>query len=187
MADAEQHNEQKSHTHGGSYLRFALMILTSMVVMFGLMYLHSYQIVDHAKFSETRVFMALIMGGGMVFVMLLYMLHMYKDARKNAVTLFAGLLLLGGGIWLVRSQITVSDTDYMEGMIPHHSIAILTSERAQIEDPRVRQLADEIIEAQRREIKEMVWLIDDIRENGVARTQDEADARPVPKFEASAE
>lgn len=187
MADAEHHNEQKSNTHGGSYLRFALMILTSMVVMFGLMYLHSYQIVDHAKFSETRVFMALIMGGGMVFVMLLYMLHMYKDARKNAVTLFVGLLLLGGGIWLVRSQITVSDTDYMEGMIPHHSIAILTSERAQIEDPRVRKLADEIIEAQRREIKEMVWLIDDIRENGIARTQDEADARPVPKFEASAE
>ena len=81
----------------------------------------------------------------------------------------------------------MSDTDYMEGMIPHHSIAILTSERAQIEDPRVRKLADEIIEAQRREIKEMVWLIDDIRENGVARTQEEADARPVPKFEASAE
>lgn len=71
----------------------------------------------------------------------------------------------------------------MEGMIPHHSIAILTSERAQIEDRRVRELADEIIKAQRREIKEMAWLIEDIKANGVAETQAEADSRPVPDFE----
>jgi hypothetical protein len=75
----------------------------------------------------------------------------------------------------------------MEGMIPHHSIAILTSERARIEDPRVRKLADEIIEAQRREIREMEWLISDIRTNGVATTQPEADARPVPEFSATPE
>jgi uncharacterized protein (DUF305 family) len=76
----------------------------------------------------------------------------------------------------------VDDVDYMEGMIPHHSIAILTSERAGIEDMRVRELADEILEAQRREIKEMVWLIADIEANGVATSQAEADARPVPTF-----
>jgi uncharacterized protein (DUF305 family) len=75
----------------------------------------------------------------------------------------------------------------MEGMIPHHSIAILTSERARIDDPRVRELADEIIKAQRREIKEMEWLIADIRENGIAETQAEADERAVPKFEGTLE
>lgn len=75
----------------------------------------------------------------------------------------------------------------MEGMIPHHSIAILTSERARIEDPRVRQLADEIIEAQRREIKEMEWLIADIKANGIAKTQEEADARAVPDFSGTPE
>ena len=75
----------------------------------------------------------------------------------------------------------------MEGMIPHHSIAILTSERAQIEDPRVRELADEIIEAQRKEIKEMEWLIEDIKANGVAQTQAEAEARPVPEFSGTPE
>lgn len=176
--------DHDSKQHGGSYLRFAAMIATSMAVMFVLMYLHSYQLIDHAWFSETRLFMTLIMGGGMVVVMLLYMLHMYKSTPKNIAALAAAVLLLAGGIFLVRSQITVSDTDYMEGMIPHHSIAILTSERARIEDPRVRQLADEIIEAQRREIKEMEWLIRDIRQNGVTKTEAEADSRPVPEFTA---
>ena len=68
-------------------------------------------------------------------------------------------------------------------MIPHHSIAILTSERANIEDKRVRELADGIIRAQRREIKEMEWLINDINQNGKATTDAEASARAVPKFE----
>jgi uncharacterized protein (DUF305 family) len=68
-------------------------------------------------------------------------------------------------------------------MIPHHSIAILTSERANIDDVRVRELADEIIRAQRREIKEMEWLIDDIAANGTAENQAEAETRPVPDFE----
>lgn len=68
-------------------------------------------------------------------------------------------------LWVVRSQVTIDDTDYMKAMIPHHSIAIMTSERAQINDPRVRQLADEIIKAQRREIAEMKQLIDDLERN----------------------
>jgi uncharacterized protein (DUF305 family) len=55
----------------------------------------------------------------------------------------------------------------MKAMIPHHSIAILTSRRAQIHDPRVRKLADEIIEAQVREIGEMETLIADLERNPV--------------------
>lgn len=176
------HDERQ---HGRPYIRFAVMIATSMAVMFVLMYLHSYQLLGHAWFSETRLFMTLIMGGGMVVVMLLSMLHMYRSTPKNIAAIAVAACLLAGGVFLVRSQITVSDTDYMEGMIPHHSIAILTSERARIEDPRVRQLADEIIEAQRREIKEMEWLIRDIRQNGVASTEAEAASRPVPEFSAT--
>lgn len=55
-----------------------------------------------------------------------------------------------------------------------------------IEDVRVRELADGISEAQRMEIKEMTWLIEDIRANGVATTPEEADARPVPDFATAA-
>jgi uncharacterized protein (DUF305 family) len=185
MSNEQDHQEHKSQN--SPYIRFAIMIVTSMTVMFFLMYLHSYQVLDHAWFSETRFFMTMIMGGGMIVVMLLFMLNMYKSTAKNIVAIAIALLLLGGGVALVRSQITVSDRDYMEGMIPHHSIAILTSERAQIEDVRVRKLADQIIEAQRREIKEMEWLIADIKANGVAVTDAEGDARPLPEFQGTPE
>lgn len=178
---------QDDSGHRSSYTRFFAMIGTAMVVMFGFMYLNSYQILDHAWFSETRAFMTLIMGASMTVIMLAFMLGMYRNTSAN-VAIFAGaVVLFAAGLWLVRSQATVSGVDYMEGMIPHHSIAILTSERAGIEDPRVRELADEIIDAQRREIREMEWLIEDIRENGLARTQAEADARPVPDFSAAPE
>ncbi len=140
----------------GSYSRFFAMIGTAMVAMFLLMYTHSYQILDHAWFSETRLFMTLIMGGAMMIIMLSFMLKMYNKRKLNAGIFIGGFLILILGICLVRSQITVDDADYMEGMIPHHSIAILTSERAAIEDPRVRKLADNIIKAQRKEIKGMV-------------------------------
>jgi hypothetical protein len=170
-----------------TYIRYFAMIGTSIVVMFFLMYLHSYQIIEHAWFSETRVFMALIMGAAMMVIMLSYMLHMYKNRTFNIAIYVGAILLFGIALWLVRSQITVDDVDYMEGMIPHHSIAILTSERAQIQDLRVRELADEIIEAQRREIAEMKWLIADIRENGLVTTQADLEGRPLPEFEATAE
>ena len=166
-----------------NYKKFFAMIGTSMLLMYFLTYLNSSQILEHAWFSETRLFMTLIMGSVMTVVMLVFMWNMYNNTKVNiAIFIGAGILFISA-IWLVRSQVTVNDVDYMEGMIPHHSIAILTSEHAQIEDLRVRQLADEIIQAQRREIKEMEWLIEDIRANGTATDQEEVDARPVPTSE----
>lgn len=178
---------KNDHNMTGSYLGFLAMIATSMVAMFLLMYTHSYQIFDHAWFSETRLFMTLIMGGAMMIIMLSFMLKMYPHPKLNTGIFIGGFLILILGIWLVRSQVTVDEVDYMEGMIPHHSIAILTSERAAIEDIRVRKLADDIIEAQRKEIKEMEWLIKDIRENGVAKSENEANSRAVPQFSGTLE
>ena len=144
-----------------SYRKFGAMVVTSTIVMLGLMYLNTYAL-DHVTFSETRTYMAVVMGASMAIIMLAYMLNMYKNSRLN-VAIFAGsAILFAGALWLVRSQRTVDDVSYMKAMIPHHSIAILTSERARITDPRVRDLADEIIEAQRREIAEMKALIADL-------------------------
>ena len=126
--------------------------------------------------------MTMIMGGSMMIIMLAFMLQMYKSSKMNIAIFTGGALLLIGSIWLSRSQATIDDVDYMAGMIPHHSIAILTSERAGIEDPRVQKLAKNIMDAQRKEIKEMEWLIQDIRENGIAETAEEAKRRAVPKF-----
>lgn len=166
------------------YRRFGLMIATSAIVMFGLMYLNTYAL-PHVHWSETRFFMTLIMAAAMAVVMLSFMLNMYKNSRINLAIYTGSALLFALALFLVRSQVTVQDRSYMKAMIPHHSIAIMTSERAQIEDERVRELADEIIRAQRREIAEMEWLIDDISQNGKAATPEEAAARPVPEFSAT--
>jgi uncharacterized protein (DUF305 family) len=141
-----------------AYTRFAAMIATSTVVMFGLMYLNTYQL-DHVFFSETRAYMALVMGATMAIIMVTYMMGMYKNQRANIGIIGGSLAVFAMALWLVRSQATVDDVSYMRAMIPHHSIAILTSERARITDPRVRKLADQIIATQRREIDEMKALI----------------------------
>jgi hypothetical protein len=178
---------ENQENHNSSYLKFFAMIATSMVAMFFLMYTHSYQVLDHFWFSETRLFMTVIMGGSMILIMLLFMLNMYKKRNVNIAIILLGIVFIAGGIGLVRSQVTVTGVDYMEGMIPHHSIAILTSERAQIKDIRVRELADEIVKAQRREIMEMEWLINDIKENGVVLSEEEKMKRPLPQFKGSLE
>lgn len=166
----------------GKYAKFFLMIITSMVSMYVLSYLNSWEIFGHAFFSETRLFMVMMMGGAMAIIMLSFMLGMYPNTKANMAIYVGSVVVMAAALALVRSQETVDDVDFMEGMIPHHSIAILTSTRAEIEDRRVRKLADEIISAQKREIKEMSWLIDDIRANGVAADQQKADTRPVPEF-----
>jgi hypothetical protein len=166
-----------------SYLRFAAMIATSMVAMYVLTYVNTYEL-SHVRWSETRFFMVFVMGSTMAVIMLAYMLSMYSNPRINAGIVAGSVVVFVLALWLVRSQTTVQDQSYMRAMIPHHSIAILTSERAEISDLRVQELAREIIEAQRREIAEMEWLIDDIEDNGAASTPTEAEARPVPDFSA---
>lgn len=141
-----------------NYLKFAIMILVSTLIMFGLMYLHTYSL-DHVHFSQTRAWMTLIMGATMALVMLLFMRGHYRSQRANTVIVVLCVVVFSASLWLMRSQRTVDDVAWMKAMIPHHSIAILTSERARISDPRVRELADAIIEAQRREIGEMQALI----------------------------
>jgi len=147
------------HKGMNPYVKFTLMILTSTAVMYIMMYFNTYQW-DHVYFSETRAYMALYMGAGMAVVMLAFMTNMYKKTKINLMIYGLSILMFAVGVWGVRSQATVDQVDWMQAMIPHHSIAILTSSRADIEDARVQQLADDIIEAQKREIKEMQALIE---------------------------
>ena len=146
-----------------SYWRFAAMIATSTIVMFGLMYLNTFAW-EHIYWSETRAWMALLMGASMAIIMLSFMLSMYANKAINLAIYIGAVTVFAASLWLVRSQSTIGEVEYMKAMIPHHSIAIMTSERAQIEDPRVRKLADEIIEAQRREISEMRYLVEALKE-----------------------
>jgi uncharacterized protein (DUF305 family) len=180
-SESDQHDAQHSKHTMKMYLQFGAMILTSMVVMYFVMFAGSWEW-THIRFSQSRIFMAITMGGTMGLVMLAWMLGMYKSTKGNIAVVAVSLLLIGGGIALDRTQATVNDTSFMRAMIPHHSLAITRSERFQNEDVRVCELAVEISEAQRREITEMDWLIRDIEENGPATTAAEADSRAVPDF-----
>jgi uncharacterized protein (DUF305 family) len=179
----QEKQETMKQEQRSSYRTFAAMIATAMVVMYGLMYLNTYDF-SHVRWSETRLYMTFIMGAAMAVIMLSFMQGMFSTKRINVAIYLGSIGVFLLALFLVRSQTLVGDSSYMSAMIPHHSIAILTSERARIQDVRVRQLADEIIEAQRREIMEMNWLLEDIAESGIASTQTEAEARPVPDFEA---
>ena len=117
-------------------------------------------------FSVNRLIASLVMGCVMTIVMLSFMWAMYKGmGTKIAVLVLAALI----GVLLLfanRGQTIIGDVGFMKSMIPHHSIAINNARKASISDPRVRKLADQIIEAQVREIAEMKLLIDDIARNG---------------------
>lgn len=170
-----------------AYSRFAAMIATSTLAMFILMYLNTYAW-EHVLFSETRVYMAIVMGACMAVIMLSYMLGMYRNTVANVGIFVGSVFVFALALWLVRSQATVGQVSYMRAMVPHHSIAIMTSERAQITDPRVRGLADAIIEAQEREIAEMRYLIADLgaRESAMRPEvyEDEQAGQLVPLEEA---
>lgn len=146
-----------------NYGKYLGMIATSAILMYGVMYLNTYQI-DHVYFSEMRLYMTILSTAVMAVVMLLFMRGMLQNKKINSVIISLSVIVFIGGFILMRNQTTIDDVDYMEGMIPHHSIAILTSERANIEDPRVRKLADDIIEAQKKEIESMKELIKDIKD-----------------------
>jgi hypothetical protein len=156
-----------------SWLRFAAMIATSTFVMFFLMYQLIYSL-DHATFSMNRLIASLVMGCVMAIVMLSFMWPMYQGLRTK-ITVLALAAVLGATLLLSnRSQVVIGDVNFMKAMIPHHSIAINNARKATITDPRVRQLADEIIESQVREIAEMKLLLDDIAQKG------ERGARELP-------
>ena len=184
--DHEETERSSGRDETRRYLIFGAMIVTSMVAMFAVMYLNTFEW-SHVRWSETRFYMTLLMGAMMATIMLAFMLTMYRNWTINLAIFGAAVVVFALGLFLVRSQTTVQDRSYMSAMIPHHSIAILTSERSELSDVRVCELAVEIIEAQRREIDEMDWLIADIAANGPAETAAEAVERPVPDFQGSAD
>ncbi|MGQ7794051.1 DUF305 domain-containing protein [Faunimonas sp. B44] len=169
--------EQHKGMMGMSWVRLAAMIATSTFIMFFLMYQLVYSF-DHAFFSINRFVASLVMGSVMTLVMLGFMWSMYKGTiAKVAVLAFAALAGVGL-LYVNRNQLLVDDVRFMRSMIPHHSIAINNARKASISDPRVRELADKIIESQVLEITEMKMLIADIEESGLRGTT-ELPAKPA--------
>tara|TARA_R110002049_G_scaffold2163_5_gene15626 strand:+ start:421 stop:915 length:495 start_codon:yes stop_codon:yes gene_type:complete len=156
----ENSNQDSNKKKGMSnYTKFFLMLGLSFIAMYITMYLNTYEF-DHVYFSLTRFYMSCLGISTMAVIMWFFMRNMYKNKKKNIAILLGSLVLFLGALGLVRDQkSTVDDVLWMRAMIPHHSIAILTSERADIQDPEVRKLADDIIKAQKKEIEEMKAMI----------------------------
>ena len=153
MENSAKHDKQNQYT------TFFLMLGGSFIAMYITMYLNTYSI-DHIYFSLTRFYMTCLGISAMAVIMLLFMLSMYKNKRKNIAIFLGSVLLFSSALFLVRVQKPiVGDLLWMKAMIPHHSIAILTSERADIKDPEVKKLAEGIIRAQKKEIAEMKAMI----------------------------
>ena len=156
----EQHKQMSM-----SWWRFAAMIATSTFIMFFLMYQLVYE-ADHLMFSINRLVASLVMGSVMTIVMLGFMWSMYQGMATKIAVLGVALVAAVALLAINRSQALIADVTFMKSMIPHHSIAINNARRAAISDPRVRELADEIISSQVREIAEMKLLIDEIESSG---------------------
>lgn len=158
-------NNKNQHSKGNPYTKFILMLALSFVAMYITMYLNTYKM-DHVYFSLTRFYMTCLGISAMAVIMFTVMRKMYKNKIKNIAIIVGSLVLFVGALGLVRAQKPIiGDVLYMEGMIPHHSIAILTSERADIKDPEVRELADGIIKAQKKEIAEMKEMLKRLKKN----------------------
>lgn len=145
------------------YTKFLLMLICSAISMYITMYFNTYQL-DHVFFSWTRMYMTFISVGGMSIIMFLFMQHMYKNKSKNIIIVLGSLFLMAVSTFMVRNQVPVNDVKWMKAMIPHHSIAILTSNNANLKDPEVKKLAEEIIKAQEKEIKQMKAMIKRLEE-----------------------
>ena len=155
----ETKKSQQKHGSGEKYGRFFMMLGLSFIAMYITMYLNTYEF-DHVYFSLTRLYMTCLGISAMAVIMLSFMLHMYKNKKKNIAIYAGSLVLFISALGLVRAQSPIiGDVLYMKAMIPHHSIAILTSKRADIKDPETKKLAEEIIEAQKREISQMKKII----------------------------
>lgn len=146
-----------------NYSIFIMMLIASAISMYITMYLNTYQW-DHVYFSWTRMYMTLIGVSAMAIIMFLFMRKMYKNKAKNLGIILGSALIFFTSLFLVRQQKPVEDVKWMKAMIPHHSIAILTSSRANIKDAEVKKLAEEIIKAQEKEIIQMKALIKKLEE-----------------------
>lgn len=151
-------SKENQNNHSSPYPKFFAMMAVSFLIMYVVMYLNTYEL-DHVYFSLTRFYMTCLMIATMAIVMLVFMLKMYQNRKMNTAIIAGSVILFFGALFLVRAQKPVGDLLWMRAMIPHHSIAILTSERADLKDPQVKELANSIITAQKKEIEEMKTMI----------------------------
>lgn len=143
---------------GMAYKKFWIMMIISFIVMYIVMFLNM-DAIGHYHTSLTRIYMALLMVTPMALVMVMLMSKMYPNKKMNVAIIITSLVIFVVTLIALRTQVPVSDIQYMKAMIPHHSSAIMTSKNAAISDTEVKKLSEQIIRSQEKEIAEMEALI----------------------------
>ncbi len=157
-------NKNDNHSSKNTYLKFALIMAVSFVIMYLIMFLNVAEF-NHVYNSLTRFYMTTLMIAAMAISMLLFMWKMYPNHKINfGIIAFATISFLGT-LYLLRTQTPINDIQYMKAMIPHHSSAIMTSSNVEFKDEEVKKLADDIIIAQEKEIKQMKEMINRLENN----------------------
>ncbi|MEP6260956.1 MAG: DUF305 domain-containing protein [Gillisia sp.] len=146
-----------------NYLKFVLMMVVSFIIMYAVMFANVAAF-DHVMLSTMRTYMTILMIAPMAISMMLFMWGMYKNKTLNGIIIGAAIVIFGVTYYMMRNQTGISDVQYMKAMIPHHSSAILTSEKADLRDPETKKLAEEIIKAQEEEIAKMKQLIEKLED-----------------------
>ncbi len=142
-----------------NYKKFLLMMIISFIIMYAVMFLNVARI-EHVYLSTTRFYMTLLMVAPMAVVMLLMMGKMYPNKKWNLAIIVTSIAVFAITLTFLRQQTFIEDRNYMKAMIPHHSSAILVSKNASLKDPEVKQLAEDIMKAQEKEIALMKNLLE---------------------------
>ena len=141
------------------YIRFLIMMIVSFIIMYAVMFLNA-DVFDHVMLSTTRTYMTILMIAPMALSMLLFMWSMYKNKLLNYIIIGISVIAFSSTLFMLRNQVLIADVQWMKAMIPHHSSAIMVSQKANLKDPEAIKLAKDIIEAQKREIEQMKNMIE---------------------------
>ncbi|SFB09430.1 DUF305 domain-containing protein [Algoriphagus aquimarinus] len=141
-----------------SYVKFAAMMAVSFVIMYAVMFLNA-DLFEHVMLSTTRTYMTILMIAPMAISMMLFMWGMYENKKANYMILASAVIIFIGTLTMLRNQTMIADVQWMKAMIPHHSSAIMVSQKAHLQDPEAQKLAQDIIEAQKKEIAQMNEMI----------------------------
>ncbi len=154
-----EQNKNTNHMQGMSYNKFMLMMVISFIIMYCVMFLNIDE-ANHFYISITRIYMALLMVSAMAVVMMTMMGNMYPNKKVNTSVIIGSVILFGIILTGLRTQTPIADIQYMRAMIPHHSSAIMVSKHADIQDPEVKKLSEEIIKSQEEEIAQMKAILE---------------------------
>jgi uncharacterized protein (DUF305 family) len=154
-----EQNMNQAEMKSSSYKNFWITLALSFFIMYSVMFLNMDDS-SHYHTSLTRIYMALLMVAPMAVVMMLMMGKMYPNRKTNLGIMVAGILVFIISLVALRTQTPISDVQYMKAMIPHHSSAIMVSKRANLKDPEVKKLSEQIIKSQEEEITQMQNIIE---------------------------